>query len=261
MAERRTISKKTRFEVFKRDKFTCQYCGKSAPDVVLEVDHIKPVSKGGNNSMLNLVTACFECNRGKTNVELSDDSVVKKQEKQLQELAERREQLDMLLEWRAGLSNLEEDCVQAVIDIFLTNTEWGVSEHGKKSIRKWLKEFSLNEVLEATETAINNYYTGTEQSWNKAFNKVSGICYTKRKQNNDSRYYYANYTIKAARGNHWYCDDEKIRLFIFENVHSDEDFEKVKACLKIARNWSGFIENMEKTFNSRFLRRYEDGSL
>lgn len=261
MAERRTISKKTRFEVFKRDKFTCQYCGKSAPDVVLEVDHIKPVSKGGNNSMLNLVTACFECNRGKTNVELSDDSVVKKQEKQLQELAERREQLDMLLEWRAGLSNLEEDCVQAVIDIFLTNTEWGVSEHGKKSIRKWLKEFSLNEVLEATETAIENYYTGTEQSWNKAFNKVSGICYTKRKQNNDSRYYYANYTIKAARGNHWYCDDEKIRLFIFENVHSDEDFEKVKACLKISRNWSDFRENMEKTFNSRFLRRYEDGNL
>ena len=82
MAEKRkSISKKVRFEVFKRDKFTCQYCGKSAPDVVLEVDHIKPVSKGGNNSMLNLVTACFECNRGKTNTELSDDTVVKKQSK------------------------------------------------------------------------------------------------------------------------------------------------------------------------------------
>ena len=40
------ISKALRFEVFKRDSFTCQYCGRSAPEVVLEVDHIVPVSKG-----------------------------------------------------------------------------------------------------------------------------------------------------------------------------------------------------------------------
>ena len=43
MAKRKGISKKTRFDVFKRDSFTCQYCGKSAPDVVLQVDHINPV--------------------------------------------------------------------------------------------------------------------------------------------------------------------------------------------------------------------------
>lgn len=258
MAERRNISKKIRFEVFKRDKFTCQYCGKSAPDVVLEVDHIKPVSKGGNNSMLNLVTACFECNRGKTNIELSDDSVVKKQEKQLKELAERREQLDMLLEWRAGLADIEEDCVQAVIDIFLTNTNWGISEYGKKSIKKWLKEFSLNEVLEAAEIAIQNYYTGTQESCSKAFSKVSGICYTKRKQANDNRYYYANYTIKVMRENRWYYDVEKIRLFIFENVFNEDDFEKVKACLKISRNWTTFVDNMQNTFGSRFLDRRFD---
>lgn len=256
--KRKSISKKIRFEVFKRDKFTCQYCGKSAPDVVLEVDHIKPVSKGGNNSMLNLVTACFECNRGKTNTELSDDTVVKKQVKQLEELAERREQLNMLLEWRAGLADIEDDCVQAVIDIFLARTDWGVSEHGKNAIKKWLKEFSLNEVLEATETSIDTYYVGTEESWDKAFNKVSGICYTKRKQANDNRYYYANYTIKAIREKQWYCDFEKVKLFIFENVFNDEDFEKVKMCLKTSRNWTTFVNNMQNAFNSKFLdRRFE----
>lgn len=46
MAERKTISKKTRFEVFKRDSFTCQYCGRTAPDVILEIDHINPVNNG-----------------------------------------------------------------------------------------------------------------------------------------------------------------------------------------------------------------------
>mgnify|MGYP003405974009 CR=1 FL=1 len=51
--KRKTISKKIRFEVFKRDNFTCQYCGRMAPDVVLEVDHINPVSKGGDNDISN----------------------------------------------------------------------------------------------------------------------------------------------------------------------------------------------------------------
>ena len=45
MTKRRGLSLKKRFEFFKRDKFTCQYCGKNAPDVILQVDHIEPVSK------------------------------------------------------------------------------------------------------------------------------------------------------------------------------------------------------------------------
>ncbi|MCK4815985.1 HNH endonuclease, partial [bacterium] len=45
--------------------FTCQYCGKSSPRVVLEVDHIIPINKGGENNLENLTTSCFDCNRGK----------------------------------------------------------------------------------------------------------------------------------------------------------------------------------------------------
>ena len=61
-----------RFDVFKRDNFTCQYCAAKPPKVPLEVDHITPVSKNGKNLMSNLITACFDCNRGKSNVELTD---------------------------------------------------------------------------------------------------------------------------------------------------------------------------------------------
>lgn len=57
--KRRSLSKKKRFEVFKRDSFTCQYCGAKAPDVVLQCDHIKPVSKGGTDDILNLITSCL----------------------------------------------------------------------------------------------------------------------------------------------------------------------------------------------------------
>lgn len=62
MAKRKTITKKLRFEVFKRDNFTCQYCGRMAPDVILEIEHVNPVSKGGDNNILNLVTSCQDCN-------------------------------------------------------------------------------------------------------------------------------------------------------------------------------------------------------
>jgi 5-methylcytosine-specific restriction endonuclease McrA len=46
--KRKAMTKRTRFEVFKRDKFACQYCGRKAPEVLLRVDHIEPHSKGGS---------------------------------------------------------------------------------------------------------------------------------------------------------------------------------------------------------------------
>jgi hypothetical protein len=59
-------------EVFKRDSFTCQYCGRKPPEVILECDHIVAVAKGGGDDMLNLTTACFDCNRGKRDRSLGD---------------------------------------------------------------------------------------------------------------------------------------------------------------------------------------------
>lgn len=60
-----SVGKSLRFEVFARDGFVCQYCGQRPPDVVLEVDHIHPASKGGTDNTLNLITSCYDCNRGK----------------------------------------------------------------------------------------------------------------------------------------------------------------------------------------------------
>ncbi len=57
-----------RFSVLERDGFCCQYCGRSPKEdgVKLVVDHIIPISKGGTNEMSNLITACGDCNRGKS---------------------------------------------------------------------------------------------------------------------------------------------------------------------------------------------------
>lgn len=65
-----SVSARLRFEIFERDGFRCQYCGSSGQDVVLEVDHVRPISRGGGDEPDNLLTACFDCNRGKSNREL-----------------------------------------------------------------------------------------------------------------------------------------------------------------------------------------------
>jgi hypothetical protein len=67
-------SARTRFDVMKRDKFTCQYCGRRAPEVVLVVDHVVPRCAGGDSSMANLVTSCRDCNQGKLGRPLTDTS-------------------------------------------------------------------------------------------------------------------------------------------------------------------------------------------
>jgi hypothetical protein len=59
------LSKRTRFEVLRRDNHTCRYCGGTAPDVMLTVDHVTPVSLGGSDDPSNLVAACKDCNAGK----------------------------------------------------------------------------------------------------------------------------------------------------------------------------------------------------
>lgn len=62
---RQKISKSVRFEILRRDNFSCQYCGVAAPVAVLHVDHVLPVKYGGTNDPWNLNTACQDCNLGK----------------------------------------------------------------------------------------------------------------------------------------------------------------------------------------------------
>lgn len=59
------ISKHLRYEILKRDNHTCRYCGATAPDAKLTLDHVLPVTLGGTDDAANLVCACRDCNAGK----------------------------------------------------------------------------------------------------------------------------------------------------------------------------------------------------
>lgn len=185
MAEKRkALSKSTRFEVFKRDKFTCQYCGRMAPDVILEVDHIKPVAEGGKNTMLNLITSCRDCNRGKGKKKLSDDSTLKKQQTELADLAEKREQMELMLMWRESLLEFEREKVDIAVDAFTTYTDFQPNEIGKARLSKLVREFDLPIVLDALEIAHSQYFEGDQWSAEKMLDKLGGICYNKAHKKN-----------------------------------------------------------------------------
>lgn len=67
--QRALMTKKLREFIKKRDNFTCCNCGNSTqvePNLLLEIDHIIPVSKGGHTEEDNLQTLCWKCNREKS---------------------------------------------------------------------------------------------------------------------------------------------------------------------------------------------------
>lgn len=76
------ISKKLRFEVFKRDGFRCTYCGRPCSVTVLQLDHVIPRKDNGADTMDNLTTSCVDCNQGKgTNIIQTDDLLIPKGER------------------------------------------------------------------------------------------------------------------------------------------------------------------------------------
>ncbi len=64
---RREAAGMRRLRIYMRDKFRCQYCGEKKTADDLTLDHILPRSRGGDNSPVNVVTACVPCNNRKAN--------------------------------------------------------------------------------------------------------------------------------------------------------------------------------------------------
>lgn len=68
-----TVSKRARFEVLRRDNYTCRYC--RSTENPLTIDHVVPVTLGGRDDPSNLVTACRDCNAGKSSATPNQDLV------------------------------------------------------------------------------------------------------------------------------------------------------------------------------------------
>lgn len=249
--KRKAISKKARFEVFKRDSFTCQYCGGKAPDVILHVDHIDPVSKGGGNDILNLITACAGCNGGKGATRLDDASALAKQRQQLEELSARREQLKMMLDWRKGMKSVDDMALSAAVDHFAeTFPGWHIeSEAAVSRMRKLVRDFGLQSVMDAIDIARDTYATVVDKdSVNLAFSKVGGIC-RNRSRPDETGLYYARGILRKRVS---YCNEGIAISLLRRAREAGADDDLLKDVTREARNWSGWCADMNDIIEGRW---------
>lgn len=249
MSERVAVGKKVRFEVFKRDGFTCQYCGKSPPEAILELDHIKPVAKGGDDDPLNLATSCRDCNRGKSDRELSDSSVIDLQKQQLVELNEKRVQMEMMIEWREGLRGLEEEQIQQLVTKDSDATGYGLNENGKKNLRRWIKKYGFDAVYAAMETSFDQYlvYESDDQveldSAVKAFDYIPRIC-SVRLRSQDKPYLKDLYYIRGILRNRLQVNQVQIMGLLEEAVSAGASVDALRTFAANVSSWENFRDDM-----------------
>lgn len=148
-----SISKTLRFEIFKRDLFTCRYCGQNPPAVILEIDHVIPVSDNGDDAKENLITACFDCNRGKGARSLGQ--VIKPLEDSAAEIEERERQIKAYKKLLRDKKRREEEEVSEVEKSFKeVYQEFEFTRQFRTQVRKtFLTRLTLEEAIEAMEVA------------------------------------------------------------------------------------------------------------
>jgi hypothetical protein len=249
---RKAIPKSIRFEVFKRDSFKCQYCGSQAPDVLLEIDHIDPIAKGGDNDITNLITACKDCNAGKKDKRLDDNSAITRSRNQLSELQERRQQLEMMLDWRKGLKNLKEEST----DYLCSSWEelapgWTVSEHGRKKIKSLTQKYSIDEISDTMDIAAEQYLilkkdgTCTDESWQIAFSKIQGICKHRKLQKDNPDLAKLYHIRNIARKRCGYFDEAHAMQLLKDAYYLEIDLNKLQLIAQSVDGWEDFCEQMK----------------
>jgi hypothetical protein len=175
-SSRRSLSVRTRFEVFKRDEFTCRYCGRKSPEIVLEVDHVVPVCEGGDDDQMNLVTACWECNSGKSGVPLErviagDDPY----DKAIEALERERQ----LREYNALMAVQRERREGEFCEL----RDWWCTETGRDRIGlqdvNWLRGALLTTAAEEIRYAME---VALSRGYDRDFRYVAGILRNRRQQ-------------------------------------------------------------------------------
>lgn len=173
-----TVSKSKRFSVFARDSFTCQFCGKKPPAVVLEVDHFHPASQGGSDDESNLITACFDCNRGKS------DTVVESDPRASSESIEiRREMLEQMREMailEAQLRELEDDNNRHLARYWFSlmgDANRSLSPRLCTTVRVFQRSLLVDEIRDSMEIAHSRVPVYEDGKYFETWRYFCGICW------------------------------------------------------------------------------------
>lgn len=168
---RKSVPRRLRFEILRRDEYTCRYCGASAPHATLTIDHVVPVALGGGDDPSNLVTACKDCNAGKGSTS-PDEKIVEDVDAAALLLSRA---LERAAEIRRGeISNFDNICIRfrtEWIDI------WGSDRNIPYTFDASLKSF-LSRGLTPDEVIRYIAVTATSRvTFGDAFRYFCGCCW------------------------------------------------------------------------------------
>lgn len=164
-----TVSKRARFEIFKRDGFACRYCGRTPPDVLLHVDHVIPRSDNGSDDPDNLTTACQDCNLGKSNKPLNQRLP---SSPSVDEVRDRIEQAEAYLEAMKEVRSVRDQLTDLVFIAWAKAWDGGIVEKesgsylempeggywpDKNSLRVLLRRLPLEGVYEAIDITAGRF--------------------------------------------------------------------------------------------------------
>jgi len=176
---RKAIPKGVRFDVFKRDRFTCVYCGATPPGVLLHVDHVIAVANGGGNGIDNLVTACQPCNLGKSDKPL--DVIPRTLKQKAADAAEREAQVIGYQQILSKMRSRIEDEAWEVADYFNDQLRPGTKTFPTdwlNSVKMFIEKMGHHEVLTSMQLAVGR----KPYSAVSCFKYFCGICWNKARK-------------------------------------------------------------------------------
>lgn len=188
---RKALSKRTRFEVFKRDGFRCMYCGQRPPEVVLVIDHVVPVCEGGSDEADNLVSSCYSCNAGKSGVPLSDTAPAFDElaiAEAMQEVAERRFALAAHFSERKALQRDIDDAVESCRAIWdglvsnAANPEPSWVEHAKARFERgsataWVRRGLTSDDFREAAEIVNGWWSARGMNSDHIWRCFCRVCW------------------------------------------------------------------------------------
>jgi 5-methylcytosine-specific restriction endonuclease McrA len=178
-SKRKRVTQSKKKRIYSRDQYTCQYCGKQFQWKNLCVDHIIPLSKGGNGDDENLATACIECNKSKSDTmpdifaqkrgifplervskildTLKEKEEEKEEEKELEEEEEEEEEKDA----PAMKNELESQIDQAFRSVH-EYANWGKERAQVKKLARIVRSRSPTDPAGYISRMMDTYYRLTQ---------------------------------------------------------------------------------------------------
>jgi hypothetical protein len=175
----------------------------------------------------------------------------------MEELQERRDQLEMMMMWRKGLRALNDETVARLCAYWDDLTPgWRVTDNAKLTMKKWLRSFSIEELTQSMDISAIQYLqrnkTGkcTKESVELAFNKIPGICRIEqisKEQPEIKELYYIRGIVRKRMP--WYYDDTKALQLLREGAAAGVPLSVLRQIALTASHWTEFREGLSAAMN------------